>query len=621
MTPNKSTALIALLIIHTHVVSTVADDTDGRPNILWLTSEDNSVDWIGCYGNPQVTTPSIDQLAAQGFRYTHCYANAPVCAPMRSTWITGVMAISMGTHPMRSVYKIPHDKIKLYPDLLNDRGYYTGNWKKMDYNFGGRDGAECWDNPNEVNWDALKNQQPFFQVINFTSSHESRAFGEVENTRHTPAETQIATYHPDVPDMRKNYAHYQDAVQNMDREIGNAIKKLESSGLADNTIVVYCSDHGGVLPRSKRFLFQNSLHCPLIVRIPDRYRELWPADKPGSQVDRLVSFVDMPKTWLSLTGSEVPETMQGRCFLGPQAEPEGDYHFAFRGRMDERIDNARAIVDKRFLYIRNYMPYAPWMQRLTYLWNMKATQAWDQAVRNGTANDVQARFFAPKGWTEELYDMQNDPDNINNLIDQPEHRQTVDLMRRRLRKQQLKIHDSGLLPETERVRLAAKHDTTIYEMVRDPSLYNLPALLDAADLALAKDPANAAQLRALLDHSDVGMRYWGIVGCFLLNDPQAGEIAIDDDSHEVRAMAAWLSVRSGKQKLGLECLQDLIQQQSYALLTVLNIIDWIGDEAKPLIPAIGDLKFKPLSPKQHKYKIRMRDIVLERFGKLAQSQN
>jgi len=611
---------LAILVIAPKVLLADSGDSGNteesieRPNILWLTSEDNSVDWVGCYGYENANTPNIDQLAREGFRYTHCYANAPVCAPMRSTWITGVMAVSMGTHHMRSYHEIPHNKIKLYPDFLNAAGYHTGNFKKTDYNFSGRPVNECWDSSKAVDWQKLQKKQPFFQVINHHQSHESKAFGNVDNTRHDPEKTQLAKYHPDVPDMRENYAHYHDAVQNMDQEIGNALKQLKDAGLADNTIVVYCSDHGGVLPRSKRFLFRSGLHCPLIVRIPERYQHLWPSQQPGNTVDRLVSFVDMPKTWLSITGSEVPDVMQGKIFLGPEAEPEQDYHFAFRGRMDERLDNSRAIVDKRFVYIRNYMPYVPWMQRLTYLWQMKAAQAWDKAVRNGTANEVQSRYYTAKGYTEELYDMQSDPDNVNNLIDQPEVQETIAAMRKELRSQQLAIYDAGLMPESDLVRLAKENNTTIYDLVRDQKLYDVAALLDAADLALAKEPSNLPKLRELLDHDHRGMRYWGIVGCFLLNDAKAGQKAIADASHEVRAMAAWLLVRTGNKEQGYACLADLLKTRSYAAVTAMNVIDWIGDDAQPLAEEVRKLEYKETFRNQYKYEIRMKDILVNRFG-------
>jgi arylsulfatase A-like enzyme len=549
--------IISLLIASFGFAGTGND----KPNILWLTSEDNNVTWVGCYGNPHADTPNIDALAKEGFRYEHCYANVPVCAPQRSTWITGVYSLSMGTHPMRSRNEIPHDRIKYYPDLLKANGYYVGNSTKTDYNIGGRDDKEPWDNAGKVKWEDLKKNQPFFQIVNSTSSHESKAFGDVTDTIHDPDDIQLKAYHPDLPGVRGSYAKYHDAVKRMDSEIGESLKKLEELGLADNTIVIYNSDHGGVLPRSKRFLFSSGIHCPLIVRIPEKYKHLYPAKEPGSTVDRIVSFIDMPKTWLSLTGTEVPGYMQGDIFLGKDKDDEKDFHFAFRGRMDERNENARAVFNKRYVYIRNYMPYVPWMQYLEYLFRQKATQAWAEHVESGKATEVQARFFKPKGFT----------------------------MRKALREWQLEIHDSGLLPESEMVKRAKDNGLTIYDMVRDPKLYNLPALLDAADLALEQDKKNLPKLKKLMGSDDSGLRYWGIVGCFLLDDASEAYTCLNDESHEVRAMAAWLLVRSGHKAEGLECLMQMIEEKSYATLKVLNIIDWLGTTGEELIPLITEV--------------------------------
>ena len=607
MTKHKIVILAAVSAFVLAAIPSITEAED-RPNILWLTSEDNNVDWVGCYGNPHAETPNIDALAKEGFQYMHCYANAPVCAPMRSTWITGIHAISTGTFPMRSRYEIPHDQIKYYPDYLKDKGYYVGNDRKTDYNIGGRPDGDCWDNPKKVKWKALKNNQPFFQVINSVESHESRAQGDVENTIHDPSDTKLRVYHPDVPDVRKNYAKYHDAVKRMDSQIGDALKKLEELGLADNTIVIHNSDHGGVMPRSKRFLFKTGLHCPLIIRIPERYKQLWPAEKPGSKIDRLVSFVDMPKTWLSLTGSTVPEHMQGTVFLGPQTESEQEYHFAYRGRMDERLDNARAVCDKRYLLIRNYAPYVPWMQHLSYLWKMKATQAWEQQVQSGNASEVQSRFFKPKGWTEELYDMQEDPDSVKNLIDDPAHQQMAAKLRTELRRQQVEFFDAGLIPESEMAKLVAERNVTIHDYVRDPKVYDVAALLDAADLALKKDEANLPEFGKRLKSPNVGIRYWAAMGCFLLNDADSLFESLEDDSHEVRVIAAWTLINSGDKDAGYQCLKNLLEQNSYALLTVLNIVDWMGEDGKPLIPIV-----KALSLEKDTYEQRMRTTLMEKF--------
>ncbi len=585
-----------------------------RPNILWLTSEDNNIHWVGCYGNEVANTPNIDALATEGFRYTHCYANAPVCAPSRSTWITGMHAISTGTHNMRSRYEIPHDLIRYYPDLIKEAGYYVSNGRKTDYNIGGRADADCWDDMDkqgdgqEVDWENLKQKQPFFKIVNFFDSHESRAQGDVENTIQDPSNSALHGYHPDLPGIRKNYAKYHDAVARMDGHVGEVLAKLEESGLAENTIVIYCSDHGGVLPRSKRFLFASGIHSPLIIRIPEKYKSLYPAKSPGEVVDEIVSFLDMPKTWLSIAGAKVPEQMQGKVFLGNNKETERTYHFAFRGRMDERQDNARAVYDKEYVYIRNYMPHVPWMQHLNYLWKMTATSAWEKAALSGNLPAHQSKYFFPKVYTEELYSLTEDWENSNNLMNDPRYAMKADSMRRALRKWQLEIHDAGMLPESEMVKMAGENGLTLYELARNPRLYNLEQLLDISDIALEQDPANLDKLRSGLDHPEVGIRYWSMVGCFLLHDALAGTIAQNDPSHEVRALAAWTLVQSGNRERGIEILKGLLLADSYAMLTVLNITDLMGNDGKALMETISQLE---LSEQDRSYEIRMQEYLLE----------
>ena len=247
-----------------------------KPNILWLVCEDSSIDWFGCYGNKYAKTPNVDALAKQGFRYKNAYACVPVCAPSRSTWITGINAASTGTLPMRSRNMLPHDLIKYYPDYLRSAGYFCANHTKTDFNIGGRLDGNCWDSNKANAWELRKPGQPFFQILNFTQSHESSAHGAVTNTRHSLNDIILRKYHPDEKGIRMTYAKYHDAVENMDIEVGKALAALDKAGLANDTIVIFNSDHGGVMPRSKRFLYNSGLHCPLIVRMPEKYKHLWP---------------------------------------------------------------------------------------------------------------------------------------------------------------------------------------------------------------------------------------------------------------------------------------------------------------------------------------------------------
>jgi hypothetical protein len=334
------------------------------------------------------------------------------------------------------------------------------------------------------------------------------------------------------------------------------------------------------MARSKRFLVDTGIHCPLIVRIPPKYKTLYPAEKPGMTVDRIVSFVDMPKTWLALAGAEIPPEMHGRVFLGPKQEPR-EFHVAYRGRMDERCDNSRAVRDGRYLYIRNLMPYVPRGQYLTYLWNAQATRAWEAHHRAGKTDAVTGRFFTNKP-IEELYDTASDPYSINNLAGSPEHEDVMEQMRSRLRQWQMKHFDAALLPEAEMVTRAEQYNTTIYEMVREPEKYPLEQLLDAADLALAKSVDNRKQLEALLASADSGLRYWGSVGLFMLGQQVAEskpvlQKALRDDCHEVVAMAAWSLFNLGDTETARHTLRSLLENNSYAALKVANIIDWIGE--------------------------------------------
>ena len=562
-----------------------------RPNILWITSEDNGISWVSSYGSTNVRTPNIDQLAAEGFRYSYCFDNAAVCAPTRSCWITGMYGISNGTQPMRSRNEIPHDRISYYPDLLRNAGYHTSNPGKTDYNIGGRDDYDAWDVGKGAGtiygWKKRQANQPFFAVVNIGDSHESRAHGDNENTRNNPAAMRLFSYHPDLPEIRKTYAKYADAVERMDEKVGRCLAELEKDGLSDSTIVIYNSDHGGVLARSKRFCYSSGIHCPLVVRVPEKFKHLYPANQPGEVIDRLVSFVDMPKTWLSLAGAEIPDTFQGTVFLGKGIEEEPAYHLAFRERADERLDCVRVIRDKRYAYHKNYMPYAPAGQHLAYLWKAEATPAWEQHHREGKTNEITGRFFEPRV-SEEFFDNEKDFDNVYNLIKAKRHQERIAKLKHALRQRQLELYDSGLLPEQMRVRRAKENGLTIYDMVRDEKLYPLATYLDAADLALARDKTNLDTFVDYLSHEDEGLRWWGIVGLHLLDQQSAPataalKAALSDDAHEIRMMAAWTLVKLGQSDQAITCLDDLLFGTCHNEDMLHNVLEWMGEPGLPLV--------------------------------------
>ena len=580
-------SIVANLLLVTASRETIAQV---KPNILWIVSEDNGVSWVGCYGGVNAKTPAIDRLAEEGFRYTHCFDNAAVCAPTRSCWITGMYGISNGTQPMRSRNLIPHDVIKYYPDLLKQAGYHTSNPGKTDYNIGGRGDKECWDykgGKERYGWRLRKPGQPFFAVVNIGDSHESRAHGSVDKLSKDPAKMRLFSYHPDLPVIRKNYAKYAAAVERMDDKVKGTLAALKADGLDKDTIVIYNSDHGGVMARSKRFLYSSGVHCPLIVRIPKKLKHLYPADAPGTTVERIVSFVDMPKTWLSLAGAPIPETYQGTIFLGKATEPAPKFHLGFRERADERLDHVRLLRDARYSYHKNYMPFAPAGHHLAYLWKAPLTPAWEQHHREGRTDEITGRFFRPRV-SEEFYDNESDFDNVHNLINRPGHQQKVAELKAALRKRQLQLFDSGLLPEKMRERRAAANGMTIYEMVRNKKLYPLESYLDAADLALSRDEDHLGTFVEWMSNDDEGMRWWAVVGLHLLEKKAASaagtlEQSLTDESHEVRMMSAWTLVKLGKPDLAIASLDQLLFQGTTNQSMLHNVLDWMGEPALPLV--------------------------------------
>ncbi len=552
-----------------------------RPNILWLTSEDNNVTYLGCYGNEYAVTPNIDQLAKDGFRYTHCYSNGAVCSASRSSWIMGMISVSAGAHHHRSIVDVP-ESLVMYPQALSSAGYYTVNGYKCDYNI--QYGQDLWEGEDKLDWEVLKTREPFFQVINYKESHESKAM-HLDNV-HPIDKVKMAPYHPDTDGAKKNTAVYYDAITKMDQQIGEARANLIKAGLADNTIIVYCSDHGGALPRGKRYMYNSGTHCPLVVYIPEKWKALYPMDKTGSVVDRMVSFVDMPVTWLSLAGAERPANYQGRVFLGDGVQPEPSYHYSFRGRNDERVENVRAIRDKRYLLVKNYLPYVPRGQNLYYQWLIPMQRMWEEEYQGGRLNGAQSRWFQERR-SYELYDTQVDPYCVNNLIDVPEHTKKVTELKKALLVQQLEIRDAALLPESMLNLRAAEKGVTPYEILSSPEDYDIESAQIAADLALEQDETNVEALVSLLEDQDASVRYWAAQGLLMLGAQgmeAKGDIlnALSDDSHTVVMSAAWAAIKMGEKEKGYAALEGLLEQKSYAMLDILNQIAWMGDANEPL---------------------------------------
>ena len=251
-----------------------------HPNILWLSVEDISPN-LGCYGDKHAQTPRLDALAKQGVLYKNAFVCAPVCAPCRSSIITGVYPTTLGTHNMRCHIKLPPE-IKCFTEYLRKAGYYCTNNAKTDYQF--TPPKTAWDvSSGKAHWkNRPKKDQPFFAVFNYTGTHESAVRGDAKyrqtekrlapNERHDPAALVLPPYYPDTPAVRKDWARYYNCITAMDTWVADRLAELDEAGLADDTIVIFWSDHGVGLPRAKRWLYDSGIHVPLIIRIPEKFR-------------------------------------------------------------------------------------------------------------------------------------------------------------------------------------------------------------------------------------------------------------------------------------------------------------------------------------------------------------
>ncbi len=509
------------------VVAIVAGAEQERPNILWLTCEDISP-YLGCYGCVEAHTPNLDKLAAQGVRFTRAYANGPVCAVARSTLLTGMYSISIGTHGMRANTQLPKC-IPAYPKLFREAGYYCTNTRK-DYNSNYERDHSLWNESSaKATWKNRPEGKPFFAVLNIMVTHEGQLHqnkidayvknGQIPHKpRVDPAKIVLPPYHPDLPQIRNDWARLHDLITLMDKMVGRHLKDLEDAGLADDTIVFFYSDHGGQLSRSKRYIYNTGTQVPFIVRVPERWKHLAPGDR-GTTCDEIAQFVDFPKTVLTLAGLDVPPLMQGRVLFGPRKEPPARYAHLYRDRMTERHDCSRAVTDGRYYYIRNFVPHRPHGRDALYGYMVQANwNAWrDWYEGNPEAADpIRSQFFKPKPVIE-LFDTLNDPWHVNNLAGEVRYKNIVDEMDAELRRFQLTARDVGVIPESllyDLVGKGRKHKT-IYEFAVS-SDYDVERVCDMAGFAASANLAKLNHYLEMLTDKDCAVRYYGAYALFLL---------------------------------------------------------------------------------------------------------
>ncbi len=536
-----------LLLIFVFIISSCNDELDPKPNILWIVTEDNSLHYMNLYTKGGAEMPNVSSLASEGIVFNNAFSNAPVCSVARSTIITGVYSPRIGTqyHRRMSLVKLPDD-VKPLPVYLKEAGYYTSNNSKEDYNFI-KDG-EIWDESSgKASYKNRKKEQPFFHVQNFHNTHEGQLHFDQEHLENALKTNNLDSvkpfpYHPDTPTFRYTQSLYHNHHKDVDKEIGKFIKKLEDENLLDNTIIFYYADHGGVLPRSKGYIYESGLNVPLVVRIPEKFKKLSPF-KAGSRTSTFVEFVDLVPTVLSLAGIEIPRSIDGKPFLGKKLKKskleKQNTTFGYADRFDEKYDLVRSIRVGKYKYIRNYQPFNVDGLYNFYRYKMLAYKEWYKLFQEGKLNEVQSQFFKPRA-PEALYNINEDPHEIKNLAKDKNYIEILLDLRTKLNDHLVSINDLSFIPEPHLLENGLDDIVSYSEKNKDL----ISRLIKISDLSLNDYKQVSSKIQDALNDINPWVRYWGLIvsssfgSKALENKKQINSIFENDPENLVRMRAA-----------------------------------------------------------------------------------
>ncbi len=484
-------------------------------------SEDNSKHYLRHFDRHGAAAPNIEALAQHGVTFDRAFSCSPVCSVARTTLITSCYGPRIGTqfHRRSKMAAMPPG-LEMFPAYLRAAGYYTTNNSKEDYN--AVKSSEVWDDSSrKASWKNRPNEStPFFHVQTSTLSHESslhfKASAMQEATVTDPDSVQLQPYFPDTPTFRYTLARYHDRIMAIDTVVGEIVDELNQAGQLENTFIFYFGDHGGVLPRSKGYLYESGLHVPLVVRVPDKWQQLT-ARELATRSNGFVEFVDFGPTVLTLAGVDLPQGIDGKPFLGNGVDPAEvdarDEAFGYADRFDEKYDLVRSLRQGDYKYIRNFEPFLPDGLQNNYRYIMLAYEQWRQLYAEGKLNKVQSQFFEPKA-VEGLYDLQADPHEIHNLAGDAEHTDRLLKMRTRLTERLKAMPDLSFFPE------AILYDEAMSNPVEfgSENKQEIGELIDTVNLAVEPFSQAEGKLRAAISSDNPWKRYWGLVACSSFRD-------------------------------------------------------------------------------------------------------
>jgi len=495
-----------------------------KPNILWVTIEDTSPQFIGCYGNKDARTPVIDRLASEGVRFTNAFSTGTVCSPSRSCIITGVKTYKMGTGNHRSNYPIP-EFIKGFPYFLQKEGYYTTNNVKTDYNVGNVKAftQEAWNESSvKAGWWNRKPGQPFFAVFNFIDSHQSRTMTEsyswyLKNVidelpvkdRIGDNDFEMPPFYNNTPEMRKQFARVYNSIKLTDNKIGELLARLEKDHLKESTIIFFYGDHGEGIPRGKTNGINLGYRVPFVIWFPEMYKNLSPWGTSGVVTDELIDFEDLAPTLISLANGRVPDYLTGRILMGKDRSKQADHLILSADRSDNGIDLVRSVTNGKYMYSRNFMPFMPEVRYIRYMEIGEIKQQMRKDLAENKLNPLQKSLFEDRP-AESLYDIEKDLWETKNLANDPSYKLILEKMRSQLKTEVIKARDVLFLPEYE-IGLISE-TTTPYEFRLADKNYPVAEIYESASFSGFRGKDIVNKQIELLSSANKIVRYWAILG-------------------------------------------------------------------------------------------------------------
>jgi len=415
-----------------------------RPNVLMFIPHDLG-DYLHCYGHSDVKSPNLDRLAGEGVRLSEHFAAAPECTPSRAGLYTGLYTHQNGLMGLTGFgWEYNRQAVHLakrfwnagYDTHLFGHQHETGmNPSRLGYNdihaqLSGRHRSDevCPSVVDFVNNVASQSEKPWFACVGFQADvHRPWQ----EETTFSPEQVNVPPFLPDNPDVRRDLAIFYQAIENMDTNIGRVLAALDASPLAENTIVVFTVDHGAPFPRAKSTYYDPGIHVPMIMR--------WPGHLPaGAVYDQLISNLDYFPTILDACGIDLPAGLVGRSYLPLLLGKPYQQRQEVCGALffDACYDPMHYVRTDRYKYIKSFAVRPEDIEGLEpdvvtdhKTGNWIRADDWD--VQSSLSwKSMKGPFLRPP--PEELYDLAADPNEQNNLIDDPDYTEVLTDMRARL---------------------------------------------------------------------------------------------------------------------------------------------------------------------------------------------